>query len=75
MSEDERKEARKQRFGQSNSNITKNITGPPSGTLTENMEKLRKRAERFGQSVSKIMTDIEKKERLEKRKAKFGGLA
>lgn len=75
MSENERKEARKQRFGQSNSAVTKNITSAPSGTLTENMEKLRKRAERFGQSVSQIMTDIEKKERLEKRKAKFGTLA
>lgn len=76
MSEDERKEARKQRFGQqSQSNPTKSITSTTSGSLTENMEKLRKRAERFGQSVSKIMTDIENKEKLEKRKAKFGGVA
>ena len=69
MSDDERKEARKQRFNQNsaNTNIKTNITG----TLSENLDKLKKRAERFGQSVSKIMTDIEKKEKLEQRKAKF----
>ncbi|XP_075984740.1 uncharacterized protein LOC142982223 [Anticarsia gemmatalis] len=79
MSDDERKEARKQRFGQTGSNASKSITSASttatSGSLTENMEKLRKRAERFGQSVSKIMTDIENKEKLEKRKAKFGTVA
>ncbi|KAJ8709157.1 hypothetical protein PYW07_008983 [Mythimna separata] len=72
MSEDERKEARKQRFGQNVSAKSSIITGPNTGTLSENMEKLKKRAERFGESVSKIMTDIENKEKLEKRKAKFG---
>uniref|UniRef100_A0A2A4K2P5 SAP domain-containing protein n=1 Tax=Heliothis virescens TaxID=7102 RepID=A0A2A4K2P5_HELVI len=73
MSEDERKEARKQRFGQNASSKSSVISD--TGTLSENMEKLKKRAERFGQSVSKIMTDIEKKEKLEKRKAKFGEVA
>lgn len=71
MSEDERKEARRQRFG-INSNVTTTTSILGGGTLTENMDKLKKRAERFGQSVSKIMTDIENKEKLEKRKAKFG---
>lgn len=70
MSDDERKEARKQRFG-TNSNVTTTSSILGGGTLTENMDKLKKRAERFGQSVSKIMTDIENKEKLEKRKAKF----
>lgn len=70
MSDDERKEARKQRFGTNSNVTTSSILG--GGTLTENMDKLKKRAERFGQSVSKIMTDIENKEKLEKRKAKFG---
>lgn len=71
MSDDERKEARKQRFG-INSNVTTTSSILSGGTLSENMDKLKKRAERFGQSVSKIMTDIENKEKLEKRKAKFG---
>ncbi|KAG6456069.1 SAP domain-containing ribonucleoprotein [Manduca sexta] len=69
MTEEERKEARKQRFNQ-NSTTTLS-TSEVTGTLSENLDKLKKRAERFGQSVSKIMTDIEKKEKLEKRKAKF----
>lgn len=70
MSEDERKNARKQRFGQADSvQSSNNVIG---GSLSENLDKLKKRADRFGQSVSKIMTDIENKERLEKRKAKFG---
>ncbi|CAG9793429.1 unnamed protein product [Diatraea saccharalis] len=68
MTEAERKEARKQRFGQNTSSA---ITGS-SGSLSENLDKLKQRAERFGQSVSKIMTDIENKEKIEKRKAKFG---
>lgn len=74
ITEDERKEARKQRFGQNVAASAKSstISAADTGTLSENMEKLKKRAERFGQSVSKIMTDIENKEKLEKRKAKFG---
>ncbi|XP_053615721.1 SAP domain-containing ribonucleoprotein [Plodia interpunctella] len=70
MSDAERKEARKQRFGQNTASAI-SVSGD-TGTLSENLEKLKKRAERFGQSVSKIMTDIENKERIEKRKAKFG---
>lgn len=71
MTEAERKEARRQRFGQaSNTVVASNNT-----SLSGNIEKLKKRAERFGQNVSKIMTDIENKEKLEKRKAKFGQLA
>ncbi|KAI8433486.1 hypothetical protein MSG28_015521 [Choristoneura fumiferana] len=69
VSDDERKEARKQRFGQNTGTKTTIIA---TGTLSENVDKLKQRAERFGQSVSKIMTDIELKERIEKRKAKFG---
>lgn len=69
VSEAERKEARKQRFG---SGTTSVVTTNNKPSLSENLEKLKKRAERFGQSVSKIMTDIENKEKLEKRKAKFG---
>ncbi|KAI5645773.1 SAP domain-containing protein [Phthorimaea operculella] len=67
MSDTERKEARKQRFGQ---NAGKTIV--IGGELENNIDKLKKRAERFGQSVSKLMTQVENKEKLEKRKAKFG---
>ncbi|XP_026761514.1 SAP domain-containing ribonucleoprotein [Galleria mellonella] len=70
MTEAERKEARKQRFSQ---NTTPNPDKETyTGSLNENLLKLKKRAERFGQNVSKIMTDIENKEKLEKRKEKFG---
>lgn len=75
VSEGDRKEARKQRFGQAAATKSATAISTDTGTLTENMEKLKKRAERFGQSVSKIMSDIENKERLEKRKAKFGASA
>lgn len=73
MSEAERKEARMKRFGQASadSSTSSSISSAPTGSLSENLDKLKKRAERFGQSVSKIMTDIENKEKLEKRKAKF----
>ncbi|CAK1545700.1 unnamed protein product [Leptosia nina] len=71
VSDDVRKEARKQRFGNSNgSNEVTKVTIP--GTLSGNLDKLKQRAERFGQSVSSLMTDIENREKLEKRKAKFG---
>ncbi|XP_013186059.1 SAP domain-containing ribonucleoprotein [Amyelois transitella] len=72
MSDAERKEARKQRFGQGT--VSAISMSGDTGTLSENLEKLKKRADRFGQSVSKIMTDIENKERIEKRKAKFGSV-
>lgn len=71
MTEDQRKEARKQRFNQNTNSINSDTPIASSGTLSDNLEKLKMRAERFGQSVSAIMTDIENKEKLEKRKAKF----
>lgn len=69
MSDNERKEARMKRFGQTTGHTAITASG---GSLSENLDKLKQRADRFGQSVSKIMTDIENKEKLEKRKAKFG---
>jgi SAP domain-containing ribonucleoprotein len=71
MSDAERKEARKQRFGQ-NAGSTSSPLPSMTGSLSENLDKLKKRSERFGQSVSKIISDIENKEKLERRKAKFG---
>lgn len=70
MTDEQRKEARKDRFSQNSSSVLNTNVAP--GSLADNLDKLKKRAERFGQSVSKIMTDIENKEKLEKRKAKFG---
>lgn len=73
MTDEQRKEARKQRFNQNSvSTSDSSISVSNTGSLTDNLDKLKKRAERFGQSVSAIMTDIENKEKLEKRKAKFG---
>lgn len=73
MTDEQRKEARKQRFNQNSVSINdSSISVSNTGSLTDNLDKLKKRAERFGQSVSAIMTDIENKEKLEKRKAKFG---
>ncbi|CAH0677775.1 unnamed protein product [Spodoptera exigua] len=72
ISDDERKEARKQRFGQT---VSAKSTAISNTGTSVNLEKFKKRAERFGQSVSKIMTDIENQEKLAKRKAKFGGSA
>lgn len=73
MTEEQRKEARKQRFNQNtvSNNSNASITIAESGSLADNIDKLKLRAQRFGQSVSAIMTDIENKEKLEKRKAKF----
>lgn len=71
MTEDQRKEARKQRFNRNTNSIISDTAIASSGTLSDNLEKLKMRAERFGQSVSAIMTDIENKEKLEKRKTKF----
>lgn len=70
MTDEQRKEARKQRFNQ-NATSKSILDNSNTGSLTDNIDKLKKRAERFGQSVSAIMTDIENKEKLEKRKAKF----
>lgn len=67
MTETERKEARKLRFGQGTP-----ISGNTQAVLSENLEKLKKRAERFGESVSRAMIDLETKEKLEKRKDRFG---
>ncbi|XP_050680840.1 SAP domain-containing ribonucleoprotein [Leptidea sinapis] len=66
-----KKEVRMQRFGKISSNAS-NLNTSRSISLSDNLEKLKKRSERFGQSVSSLMGDIELKERLERRKEKFG---
>lgn len=77
MTDEQRKEARKQRFNQNSNSVnteSKVITTVDNPSLSDNLDKLKQRAERFGQSVSAIMTDIENKEKLEKRKAKFSAV-
>lgn len=62
-----KKAARAARFG----------TSVANGKLTSDAPKasvdvLKKRAERFGTSVSTVMSNIETKEKLEKRRQRFG---
>ncbi|XP_026462844.1 SAP domain-containing ribonucleoprotein-like [Ctenocephalides felis] len=64
---DMKKELRAQRFGLNNS---KSIAKSEDATL----EVLKKRAERFGSSVSKKLSEAEAKEKLEKRKERFGSI-
>ncbi|XP_023953774.2 SAP domain-containing ribonucleoprotein [Bicyclus anynana] len=74
LTDEQRKEARKQRFNQRTTTGTNTLDNTNTGNVSDNLDKFKKRAERFGQSVSAIMTDIENKEKLEKRKAKFASL-
>lgn len=66
MSDEEKKEARKIRFGQNSVAV-----GNTPAALTDHLDKMKKRGERFGQNVSKVMIDMENKEKLLKRKEKF----
>ncbi|KAF5271359.1 hypothetical protein FQA39_LY08157 [Lamprigera yunnana] len=65
VSVEAKKMARAERFsGKNNSLISSNIES--------NMDVLKKRAERFGGSVSKVMSGVELQERMKKRKERFG---
>lgn len=48
-------------------------TAKNGSSLTSNVDILKKRAERFGGSVSKVMNKIENLEKLQKRSERFGG--
>ncbi|CAH2245895.1 jg27780 [Pararge aegeria aegeria] len=74
MTDEQRKEARKERFNQRTTTSNSILDNTNTGSVSDNLDKFKKRAERFGQSVSAIMTDIENKEKLEKRKAKFSSV-
>lgn len=64
-SEEAKKVARSERF-------TGTISVESSPVLETNLETLKKRAERFGGSVSKALSSVEQQERLKKRKERFG---
>lgn len=72
------KDARKARFGLTAVSSTTPATpaSPASRKIAPaaaaSLDVLKKRAERFGISVSKVMVDVENQEKIEKRKAKFG---
>ncbi|KAJ8970676.1 hypothetical protein NQ317_012358 [Molorchus minor] len=63
-----KKAVRAERFGASNS-TSSSIN---SSKVHTSVDVLKQRAERFGSSVSPVMSDLENKDRLEKRKARFG---
>lgn len=72
------KMARSERFGIKSADPNKMLTGAKAVITTNNpqtVEILKKRAERFGGSVSKEMNKIENLEKLQKRQARFGGKA
>ncbi|XP_035688429.1 SAP domain-containing ribonucleoprotein-like isoform X11 [Branchiostoma floridae] len=77
-SEDAKKAARAARFGTPVSAPTKTGTAAPvKGTTAlsgPEMEKLKKRAERFGMNVSTVTQQAEEKEKLLKRKQRFGAV-
>lgn len=70
------KEARKARFGGNapTASAKRPITSPVTEATTASLQVLKKRAERFGCSVSKIMVDVENQEKLERRKEKFSAV-
>ncbi|RZC22687.1 SAP domain containing ribonucleoprotein [Asbolus verrucosus] len=67
LSSEAKKVARAERFGSllNSSNAMKTKVQPT-------VDVLKQRAERFGGSVSKLMTNLDMQERMEKRKARFG---
>lgn len=68
ISGEAKKAARAARFGTTISNGKSITTDAPPATV----DMLKKRAERFGTSVSTVMTKLETQEKLEKRRQRFG---
>lgn len=65
---DAKKSMRAARFGGGTAVSNGNNTTAPTASI----DVLKKRAERFGTSVSTVMTKLESQEKLEKRKQRFG---
>lgn len=72
LSSDALKLARAERFGTAKSVNKTNNESIKSNTVTASVDTLKKRAERFGGSVSKVMTGLENKEKMQKRQERFG---
>lgn len=73
LSGDALKLARAERFGATKSeNNTKNSGSITASPVTASVDTLKKRAERFGGSVSQVMTSMENKEKMLKRQERFG---
>ncbi|XP_068904644.1 SAP domain-containing ribonucleoprotein isoform X2 [Tenebrio molitor] len=67
LSNEAKKVARAERFGDSG-----NSSSAIHTKVKTSVEVLKQRAERFGGSVSKVMTSLDVQEKMEKRKARFG---
>jgi SAP domain-containing ribonucleoprotein len=67
LSNEAKKVARAERFGDSG-----NSSNAIQTKVKTSVEVLKQRAERFGGSVSKVMTSLDVQEKMEKRKARFG---
>lgn len=77
-SADALKQARAERFGISSEAKTATKADGSGGKIASapiSVDVLKKRAERFGGSVSTVMNKIENKEKLQKRQERFGGSA
>lgn len=71
-SSDALKQARAERFGVSATTSTSATDNNSKAAPSVSVDILKKRAERFGGSVSKVMSNIENKEKMLKRQERFG---
>ncbi|XP_018329647.1 SAP domain-containing ribonucleoprotein isoform X2 [Agrilus planipennis] len=71
LTDEAKKAARSQRFS-SNSSSSTNISSISQENDPVSLDILKKRADRFGGSVSTVMSTLAQQERLEKRKQRFG---